>query len=208
MLLYSYRIGGVDYESSQDITDMRGVVDVAQVRAGFPCSARYLPGNPQNSIVVAEEWTGLRQGLPVLPAYEDRDPHRYKPSGQLAPRPRLNGRLRSRWHLTEPRNAIELKSGASPHDALPAAPAVACSRRPARPRRAGGQPAAGRLSSDRRDPTPRHGRFWLRSFVFWGMVETARCLDRRWSLYHAGVLILLYSELMILVMVLFLWVYL
>jgi hypothetical protein len=44
--------------------------------------------------------------------------------------------------------------------------------------------------------------------VFWGIAETARCLDRRWSLYHAGVLILLYSELMILVMVLFLWVYL
>ncbi len=42
----------------------------------------------------------------------------------------------------------------------------------------------------------------------WGMVETARCLSRRWSLYHAGVLILLYSELMILAMVLFLWVFL
>jgi hypothetical protein len=40
------------------------------------------------------------------------------------------------------------------------------------------------------------------------MVETARCLCRRWSLYHAGVLILLYSELMILAMVLFFWVYL
>jgi len=74
MLLYSYRIGGVDYEASQDITDMRGVVDAAEVRAGFPCSARYLPGRPQNSIVVAEEWTGLRAGLPVLPPYEDPDP--------------------------------------------------------------------------------------------------------------------------------------
>jgi hypothetical protein len=74
MLLYSYRIGGVDYEASQDITDMSAVVEASQVRAGFPCSARYLPGNPQNSIVVAEEWTGLRVGLPVLPAYEDRDP--------------------------------------------------------------------------------------------------------------------------------------
>jgi CO dehydrogenase/acetyl-CoA synthase gamma subunit (corrinoid Fe-S protein) len=41
----------------------------------------------------------------------------------------------------------------------------------------------------------------------WGMVETARCLDRKWSLYHAGVLILLYSELMILALVLFLWLY-
>ncbi len=74
MLLYSYRIGGVDYEASQDITDMSRVVDAAQVRAGFPCSARYLPGNPHNSIVVAEEWSGLRAGLPVLPTYEDRDP--------------------------------------------------------------------------------------------------------------------------------------
>jgi hypothetical protein len=44
--------------------------------------------------------------------------------------------------------------------------------------------------------------------VFWGMVETARCLDRRWSFYHAGVLLLLYSELMILVLALFFWVYL
>jgi len=41
----------------------------------------------------------------------------------------------------------------------------------------------------------------------WGMVETARCLGRRSSLYHAGVLILLYSELMILAMAVFFWVY-
>jgi hypothetical protein len=32
----------------------------------------------------------------------------------------------------------------------------------------------------------------------WGMAETARCLRRKWSLYHAGVLITLYSDLMIL----------
>jgi hypothetical protein len=74
MLVYHYRIGGVDYESSQDITDMRGVVDAAQVRAGFPCSARYQPGSPQNSIVVAEEWTGLRAGLPAPHAYDDPEP--------------------------------------------------------------------------------------------------------------------------------------
>jgi hypothetical protein len=74
MLLFNYRIGGVDYECSQDITDLRGVVDAAQVRAGFPCTVRYQPGNPQNSIVVAEEWTGLRAGLPVLPAYDNPEP--------------------------------------------------------------------------------------------------------------------------------------
>jgi CO dehydrogenase/acetyl-CoA synthase gamma subunit (corrinoid Fe-S protein) len=56
-----------------------------------------------------------------------------------------------------------------------------------------------------------HGSHWqilVVPFACWGMVETARCLGRRWSLYHAGVLILLYSELMILAMVLFLWVFL
>ena len=74
MLLYNYRIAGVDYECSQDITDMGDVVDAAHVRAGFPCSVRYQPGNAQNSIVVAEEWTGLRAGLPVLPVYDDPDP--------------------------------------------------------------------------------------------------------------------------------------
>jgi CO dehydrogenase/acetyl-CoA synthase gamma subunit (corrinoid Fe-S protein) len=32
----------------------------------------------------------------------------------------------------------------------------------------------------------------------WGMGETARCLQRRWNLYHAGIILLLYSDLMIL----------
>jgi CO dehydrogenase/acetyl-CoA synthase gamma subunit (corrinoid Fe-S protein) len=32
----------------------------------------------------------------------------------------------------------------------------------------------------------------------WGMAETARCLQRQWSFYHAGILILLYADLMIL----------
>lgn len=74
MLMYSYHIGGVNYECSQDITALLGVVDASQVRAGFPCTARYQPGNPQNSIVVAEDWSGLRAGLPVLPAYDDPEP--------------------------------------------------------------------------------------------------------------------------------------
>jgi hypothetical protein len=74
MLLFKYRVGGVDYECSQDISNMSGVVDTKQVRAGFPCTVRSQPGNPQNSIVVAEEWSGLRGGLPVLPVYDDPEP--------------------------------------------------------------------------------------------------------------------------------------
>ena len=41
----------------------------------------------------------------------------------------------------------------------------------------------------------------------WGMAETARCLRGKWSLYHAGVLILLYSDLMILTLIVFLVAY-
>jgi hypothetical protein len=55
-----------------------------------------------------------------------------------------------------------------------------------------------------------HGSLWQILVAFAaaaGMVETARCLRRKWSLYHAGVLILLYSELMILALVLFLCLY-
>ena len=71
MLEYSYRSGGVDYECSQDITTLLSVVDCAQMRAGFPCTVRYQPGNPQNSIVIAETWSGLRSSLPVFPSRRD-----------------------------------------------------------------------------------------------------------------------------------------
>ena len=46
-----------------------------------------------------------------------------------------------------------------------------------------------------------HGSRWqilVLLFAAWGMAETARCLQRQWSLYHAGILILLYADLMIL----------
>jgi hypothetical protein len=67
MLEYSYRSAGVDYECSQDITTLLNMIDPAEMRAGFPCSVRYQPGNPQNSIVLAESWSGLRSSLPVYP---------------------------------------------------------------------------------------------------------------------------------------------
>jgi hypothetical protein len=74
LLLFNYRIAGVDYECSQDITGMGDVVTVDDVRAGFPCSVRYQPGNPQSSIVVAEGWSGLRVRLPQLPSFDDPNP--------------------------------------------------------------------------------------------------------------------------------------
>lgn len=55
-----------------------------------------------------------------------------------------------------------------------------------------------------------HGSPWqwlVLAIGLYGMAETSRCLRRRWDFYHAGVLILLYTELMILAMIIFLAVY-
>lgn len=55
-----------------------------------------------------------------------------------------------------------------------------------------------------------HGSRWqLLALVtaVWGMAETGRCMGRRWSLYHAGILLLLYTNLMILTMIVFLLAY-
>ena len=52
-----------------------------------------------------------------------------------------------------------------------------------------------------------HGSHWQIPALLvaaWGMAETARCLRRKWSLYHAGILILLYTDLMILAGIVFL----
>lgn len=70
LLEYNYRIAGVEYSCSQDITAMRDIVDPAQVRAGFPCSVRYHQSSPQNSIIVAEQWSGLRDSLPEFPSHD------------------------------------------------------------------------------------------------------------------------------------------
>lgn len=55
-----------------------------------------------------------------------------------------------------------------------------------------------------------HGSRWQIAALLlacWGMGETARCLDRKWNLYYAGILLLLYTNLMILAMIGFLAIY-
>jgi hypothetical protein len=41
----------------------------------------------------------------------------------------------------------------------------------------------------------------------WGTWETSRCLQRRWSFYHGGVLLLLYADVLALALVVFLLLY-
>lgn len=64
MILYGYEISGVCYECSQDVTTLAHILDPEGLKLGMPCSIRYQPGSPENSMVVAERWSGLRSGFP------------------------------------------------------------------------------------------------------------------------------------------------
>lgn len=72
LILYTYEIAGVVYECSQDVTDLKERVNIYECRLSFPCSVRYDPRRPVNSIIVAESWSGLRDTansvpLPAMP---------------------------------------------------------------------------------------------------------------------------------------------
>jgi hypothetical protein len=61
LLVYQYDIAGVSYECSQDVTYLRPMINLHSCRLGLPTSVRYDPQNPGNSMVVSENWMGLRQ---------------------------------------------------------------------------------------------------------------------------------------------------
>lgn len=69
LILYKYEIAGVVYECSQDVTHLRDYVNIYECRLSFPCSVRYDPHRPTNSIVVAEEWSGLRDTANSIPIH-------------------------------------------------------------------------------------------------------------------------------------------
>ena len=60
LLIYQYDVSGVTYHASQDVTSLRHRVDLHSCRVGLMTSIKYDPANPGNSIVIAENWTGLR----------------------------------------------------------------------------------------------------------------------------------------------------
>lgn len=67
LILYKYEIAGVSYECSQDITHLKEVINITDIRVGFPCSVRYDTHQPENSIVIAENWIGLRDTANSVP---------------------------------------------------------------------------------------------------------------------------------------------
>ena len=57
---YSYDIAGVQYTASQDLTDLQPVLPADPWSTIGPATIKYDPRNPANSIVLCEEWSGLR----------------------------------------------------------------------------------------------------------------------------------------------------
>lgn len=60
LVSYSYAISGVTYQTAQDITGLESQVRLERLVAGQPASIKYDPANPSDSILVADDWSGLR----------------------------------------------------------------------------------------------------------------------------------------------------
>jgi hypothetical protein len=59
LLYYSYAISGVTYETAQDITGLEERAHLSRVASGQTASVKYDPSNPSNSILLADDWSGL-----------------------------------------------------------------------------------------------------------------------------------------------------
>ena len=62
-IIYDYSVGGLTYTASQDISQLRELIPADSHRLiGRPASMKYSAQNPANSILLCEEWSGLRVG--------------------------------------------------------------------------------------------------------------------------------------------------
>ena len=62
-IFYEYSVRGITYTASQDISKLRELIPADPERLiGRPASLKYSSQNPANSILLCEEWSGLRAG--------------------------------------------------------------------------------------------------------------------------------------------------
>jgi LPXTG-motif cell wall-anchored protein len=59
LLYYTYSISGVTYETAQDVTGLEERLHVTRIATGQTASVKYDPSNPSNSILLADDWSGL-----------------------------------------------------------------------------------------------------------------------------------------------------
>lgn len=64
-LFYTYSVRGVQYAASQDIGSLRALLPAVPDRLiGSLAGIKYSTRNPANSILICEEWSGLRTPSP------------------------------------------------------------------------------------------------------------------------------------------------
>jgi hypothetical protein len=57
---YSYDVRGVGYTATQDVSMLQERLPAHRMSVAGPAAVKYDPRNPANSIVICEEWSGLR----------------------------------------------------------------------------------------------------------------------------------------------------
>src|SRR5271157_1652854 len=73
-VFYTYKVRGIEYDAAQEIGQLRHLLPAEEHRLIGAVNLKYLPENPANSIVIGEEWCGLRVAPPVSSL--DRNPLR------------------------------------------------------------------------------------------------------------------------------------
>jgi hypothetical protein len=67
VIFYEYTVRGVVYTASQDISKLREHISTDPDRLIGPVGLKYSTRNPANSIIICEQWSGLRSGTPTRP---------------------------------------------------------------------------------------------------------------------------------------------
>jgi hypothetical protein len=57
---YSYDVRGVEYIATQEISALQDRLPAPRLSIAGPVGVKYDPRNPANSIVLCEDWSGLR----------------------------------------------------------------------------------------------------------------------------------------------------
>jgi len=60
-ITYSYSVAGVGYTAVQDATTMQAMLPSEPMSMIGPVAIKFIPNNPANSIILCEDWSGLRQ---------------------------------------------------------------------------------------------------------------------------------------------------
>jgi len=60
-IFYTYLVRGIEYAASQDVSALAIQLPADHWAMVGPVSVKYDPRNPANSIVISEQWNGLRK---------------------------------------------------------------------------------------------------------------------------------------------------